>query len=103
MGELVIFFISAARDSEDEFRSRMVVAPMDLRKSVCVREAVVIIGENPDSFASWMTVESTLVSIKSWHVKLDCAYPFVQQSWHHQGRREESLKIFPRRHRKLEA
>jgi len=56
MGELVTFFISAARDSEDELRSRTVVAPMDLRKSVCVREAVVIIGENPDRFASWMTV-----------------------------------------------
>ena len=52
MGKLVIFFISAARDSEDKLRSRTVVAPIDLRKSVCVREAVVMIGENPDSFAS---------------------------------------------------
>jgi len=85
MGKLVNLFISAARDSEDELRSRTAVAPMDLRKSVCVREAVVIIGENPDSFASWMTVESTLVSIRSWDVKLSCEYPFVQQSWHHQG------------------
>ena len=102
MGKLVIFFISAATDSEDELRSRTVVAPMDLRKSVCVREAVVIIGENPDSFASWMTVESTLVSIKSWYVKLSCKYPSVRQNWHHQGRRKESLKIVPRRHQKLE-
>jgi len=50
MGKLVIFFISAARYSEDELRSRTVVGPMDLRKSVCVRETVVMIGENPDSF-----------------------------------------------------
>jgi len=65
MGKLVTFFISAARDSVDRFRSRMVVAPMDLRDSVCLRDAVVMIGENPESFASWMTVKLTLVGIKS--------------------------------------
>lgn len=43
----------------------MVVAPMDLRDSVCLRDAVVMIGENPESFASWMTVKLTLVGIKS--------------------------------------
>jgi hypothetical protein len=34
----------------------MCVAPIDLRKSVCFRDAVVMMGENPESFASWITV-----------------------------------------------
>ena len=56
MGKLVIFFISAARDSVDRLRLRMAVAPMDLRLSVCDREAVVMIGENPENFANRMTI-----------------------------------------------
>jgi hypothetical protein len=73
MGKLDISFLSLRqKDLVGILRLRMVVAPMDLRKSVCVREVVVMIGENPESFASRMTVQSTLVSIKSWEVKLSC-------------------------------
>jgi len=44
----------------DKLRSRMAVAPMDLRESVCLGDAVVMIGENPEIFASWMTVKLTV-------------------------------------------
>ena len=54
IGVSVIFTISVASSAVDRLRSRTAVAPIDFRCSVFLRDAVVIMGENPDIFASWM-------------------------------------------------
>ena len=46
--------ISDTRLDAEILRSMTCVAPIDLRNSVCLREAVVMMGENPESFASWI-------------------------------------------------
>ena len=46
--------ISDARVEAEILRSMTCVAPIDLRYSACLREAVVMMGENPESFASWI-------------------------------------------------
>lgn len=48
----VILAISDARVEAEILRSMTCVAPIDLRNSACLRDAVVIMGEKPDSFAS---------------------------------------------------
>ena len=48
----MILAISAARAEAEILRSMTCVAPRNLRDSVCLREAVVMMGEKPDSFAS---------------------------------------------------
>ena len=45
--------ISDARAEAEALRSMTWVAPRDLRYSACLRDAVVMIGEKPESFASW--------------------------------------------------
>ena len=55
MGSLVIFLTS---DRRSEFRSTTCVAPSDFKKSVFFVEAVVMIGEKPESFANWMPKSS---------------------------------------------
>ena len=53
---------SDARAVEEILRSMTCVAPRDLSDSACLRDAVVMMGEKPDSFASW-TAE--LVEVKT--------------------------------------
>ena len=50
----VMTLISETRAEARILRSMTCVAPIDLRNSACLREAVVMMGENPDSFASWI-------------------------------------------------
>jgi hypothetical protein len=54
MGNLVISLTFCEILASERLRSRTFVAPMAFRCSVCFREAVVMIGESPDNFASWM-------------------------------------------------
>ena len=56
----VMFPISDARAEAEALRSMTWVAPRDLRSSACLRDAVVMIGEKPESFASWRAEWSTL-------------------------------------------
>lgn len=51
---LVMLLISDARAEAEILRSMTCVAPIDLRESACLGEAVVMMGENPESFASWI-------------------------------------------------
>lgn len=55
IGLLVTLLISAESSADPRLRSNTWVAPRDLRKSVCLSDAVVIMGENLESLASWMT------------------------------------------------
>ena len=57
--------ISDARVEAEILRSMMCVAPIDLRYSECLREAVVMIGENPESFASWIA-ERLMLPVNSF-------------------------------------
>ena len=43
---------SDAKEDGEILRSMTCVAPSDLRDSVCLRDAVVMMGEKPDNFAS---------------------------------------------------
>lgn len=51
---LVMLLISERRAALSRLRSRMWVAPIALSASLCVSDAVVMMGEKPDSFASWI-------------------------------------------------
>ena len=51
---LVMLLTSDARAEAEILRSMTCVAPIDLRDSACLREAVAMMGENPESFASWI-------------------------------------------------
>ena len=46
-------------------RSMTCVAPIDLSDSACLREAVVMMGENPESFASWIA-ERLIIWVNSF-------------------------------------
>jgi len=53
-----VFSISVAMSS---LRSMTWVAPMDLRRSVLCKEAVIAMMEKPESFANWIaTIKSDL-------------------------------------------
>lgn len=52
---MVMLAISEAKEDAGVLRSMTWVAPRDLRKSVFRNDAVVIIGEKPESLANWMT------------------------------------------------
>lgn len=54
-GNLVISLTFCEILAGERLRSRTFVAPMAFRCSVCFSEAVVMIGEIPDNFASWMS------------------------------------------------
>ena len=58
IGDFVMPPISDARAEAEALRSITCVAPRDLRISVCLRDAVVMIGENPESLASCITERS---------------------------------------------
>ncbi len=53
MGSEVIALTAGGRSA---LRSTTCVAPRDLRRSVLLREAVVMIGLKPDNLASWMAI-----------------------------------------------
>lgn len=48
--------MALTEEGRSALRSITCVAPRDLRRSVLLREAVVMIGLKPDSFASWMAM-----------------------------------------------
>lgn len=50
IGKFVILLISALTS---DWRSTTCVAPSDLRSSVLCVDAVVMMGEKPESFANW--------------------------------------------------
>ena len=54
---------SDARLDAEMLRSITCVAPIDLRFSACLREAVVMMGENPESFASWIAGRLMLITV----------------------------------------
>jgi len=54
-GLWVTLLISAESSADPRLRSKTWVAPRYLRKSVCLSDAVVMMGENLESLASWMT------------------------------------------------
>ena len=60
MGLLVIFVTSAATSA---LRSMTCVAPRGLRKSAFFREAVVMIGLNPENLANWIATSDNQMSI----------------------------------------
>jgi len=47
------FWVILQTSEAETLRSMMWVAPRYLRYSACLRDAVVMIGEKPESFASW--------------------------------------------------
>ena len=49
----MLLILDAKADTEI-LQSIMCVAPTDLMYSVCLREAVEMMGEKPESFASWI-------------------------------------------------
>lgn len=51
MGSLVIFLTSAIAS---DFRSTTCVAPIALSRSALCKDAVVMMGEKPESFANWI-------------------------------------------------
>lgn len=55
MGLAVIFVMDACSSAVERLRSRRCDAPRLVRYVVCVREAVVMMGENPEMRPSWMT------------------------------------------------
>ena len=60
--------IADTRVEADILRSMTCVAPIDLRNSACLREAVVMMGENPESFASWIA-ERLILRVNSHQKK----------------------------------
>lgn len=71
------------RVEAETLRSMTCVGPIDLRYSACLREAVVMMGEKPESYASWIAgwlmLQASLLSKSS-----DLAtYHFDQWSWIH--------------------
>lgn len=49
-----MLLISDTRVEAGMLRSMTCVAPIDLRYSACLRDAVVMMGENPESLANWI-------------------------------------------------
>ena len=93
-GNLVISLTFCEILASGRLRSRTFVAPMAFRYSVCFSEAVVMIGESPDNFASWMTISKALN--RSHFQRLgqiqENAYTVGPPSFHLQGRRGELQK-----------
>ena len=67
--------ISDTRAEAEILRSMTCVAPIDLRNSACLREAVVMIGENPESFASWIA-ERLVLRVNSFFDRRYLNLPF---------------------------
>ena len=63
--------ISDTRAEAEILRSMTCVAPIDLRNSACLREAVVMMGENPESFASWIA-ERLMLRVNSFFDWCQC-------------------------------
>lgn len=56
MGTSVMRATCSLRAAAESVRSRTCVAPREMRSSLLCGDAVVMMGEKPDSFASWMAV-----------------------------------------------
>ena len=57
IGAEVTASISSRSVAKEALRSMTLCAPRSFRRASCLSEAVVIIGENPDNFASCMAEE----------------------------------------------
>ena len=83
----VMPLISFARLEAEILRSMTCVAPIDLRYSVCLREAVVMMGENPESFASWIPERYDVMHMGEllFQYVPVATYHSGRQNWIHQG------------------
>lgn len=50
----VTLLITDSRSESETLQLMTCVAPIDLRYSACLSEAVVMMGEKPESFVSWI-------------------------------------------------
>lgn len=76
--------LATSEGSEERGTERSItwVAPRDFRYASFDEEAVVMIGENPEIFANWMTEgDAQSAEIES---EVNATYHAVQQRTHHQ-------------------
>jgi len=86
-GNLVISLTSCEILASERLRSRTFVTPIAFRCSVCFSEAVVMIGESPDNFASWMPTLNGSHLQRLGGIQKN-AYTVGPPSFHLQGLRE---------------